>query len=96
MGEIPYSVNHSGETVAALGNNVDDPSTMLTHVSIKGSLAHVECAVEVQVDDSGESLGAQHTSRRHELSTSVVLTKSCSNKRTEHESKNQPSTTCST
>lgn len=83
MGTVPYGVNHSGETVAALGNNIDDLSTMLAHVSIKGSLAHVERSVEVQVDDGGKSFGAQHASRRHELSTSIVLPKSCNNKRTE-------------
>lgn len=59
----PYSVNHSREAVAALGNNVDDPTTVLAHVSVKGSFAHVESSVEVQVDDSSEALGAQHASR---------------------------------
>lgn len=73
----PYSVNHSRETVAALGYNVDDASTVFAHISVKGSLAHVESSVEVQVDDSGESLGAQHASRRHELSTGIVLCKRC-------------------
>lgn len=59
----PYSVNHSREAITALGDNVDDPPTVLAHVSVKGSLAHVESSVEVQVDNGSEPLGAQHASR---------------------------------
>jgi len=68
-----YSVNHPRESVATLGNDVDNASSVVAHVAIKSSLAHIERSIEVQVHDSGKALGSQHACRRHELPSSVVL-----------------------
>ena len=51
-----HGVNHAEKAVVALGDDVDDGSTVLAHVAFKGSLVEVECSHEVQVDNYCEPL----------------------------------------
>lgn len=42
-----YGVDHASKAITALGDDVDDGSTMLTHVALIGCLAEVKCPHEV-------------------------------------------------
>lgn len=65
----------SGDTVPGFGDDGDDLTSMLAHVPVKGSLAHVERAIQVQVDYSREALAGQLASGRHELATRIILSR---------------------
>lgn len=63
----------SRDTVPGFGNNGDDLTPMLAHVPVKGSLTHVERAIQVQVDYGREALAGQLAGWRHELTTRIIL-----------------------